>query len=150
MRKFQTSCVSLCLCTLVLCVPCVILCMLVCVYLSTQFPSVCSSTTCVLSVSLLSLLSVFSVITLWLSPLSNVCRLLANPPPSLTFSPSRMATTSAAISFIVSQIASSDGQACISALRQVGRNAQGYYCKAIANYSCVGTCLYWSLCNAAT
>ena len=138
--------VYLCLCTLVLCVPCVILCMLACVcifkYCIHSFhqytPVLHVSSVCL---SLLSLLSVFPVITLWLSPLSNVCRLLATPPPSLTFSPSRMATTSAAISFIVSQIASSDGQACISALRQVGRNAQGYYCKAIANYSCVGTCL---------
>ena len=122
MRKFQTSCVSLCLCTLVLCVPCVVLCTLACVCILkyTVSISILQYYMCPQCVSLLSLLSDFSIITLWLSPLSNVCRLLANPPPSLTFSPSRMATTSAAISFIVSQIASSDGQACISALRQVG------------------------------
>ena len=71
-----------------------------------------------LRVSVLALLSANSQTHLRCLPL-HMCRLLANPPPSLTFSPNRMATTSAAISFIVSQIASSDQQACISALRQV-------------------------------
>jgi cytoskeleton-associated protein 5 len=46
-------------------------------------------------------------------------RLLRDPPPSLTFSPKRMASTASAVSYIISQIASSDNTASIAALRQM-------------------------------
>ena len=46
-------------------------------------------------------------------------RLIRNPPKSLTISPSRKATTSSAISYIISQITSSEPQTSAKALSQI-------------------------------